>query len=83
LCSEILPKSRKILQIKNCLENYWTLGVLAEQGKPATFAAVETPVFKVFLWIIIVPQHDVISLRLPPCLCAVLKTVDVLLNLSR
>jgi len=63
--------------------NYWTLGVLVEQGKPATLAAVETPVFKVFLWIIIVPQHDVTSLRLPPCLCAVLKTVDVSLNLSR
>jgi len=83
LCSEILPKSRTILQTKNCLENYWTLGVLVEQGKPATLAAVETPVLKMFLWIIIVPHHDVTSLRLPPSLCAVLKTVDVSLNLSR
>jgi len=44
LCCEILPKSRTILRTKNCLENYWTLGVLVEQGKPATLAAVETPV---------------------------------------
>ena len=84
LCSEILRKSGTILQAKSCLENLWTLGVHLQQGKPATLAAVEAPVLKLFFWIIIVPQHDIVtSLPLLPCVWVVLKTFNVSLNVSR
>jgi len=84
LCSEILPKSRTILQAKSCLENWRTLDVLLQQGKPATLAAVEAPVLELFLWIIIVLQHDTVtSLPLLSCVSAVLKTFNVSLNVSR
>jgi len=56
------------LQAKSCLENWWTLAVLLQQGKPATLAAVEAPVLELFLWMIIVPQHAILTLLpLLPC----------------
>ena len=78
LCSEILLISRTIFQAKSCLENLWTLCVRLQQEKPATLAAIEAPVLKLFLWMIIVPQHDIVtSLPLLPCVWAVLKTFNV------
>jgi len=44
---------------KNCLENEWILGIVVEQGKPATLATVATHVLTLFLWIINVPQHEI------------------------
>jgi len=46
-------------KVKNCLENWWTLGVLVEQGKQAILTAVEKHALKHFLWITSVPQHEI------------------------
>jgi len=44
------------------------IGVLVQQGKSATLAAIEAPVLKLFLWMIIVSQHAIItSFPLLPC----------------
>jgi len=44
---------------KICFENQWILGILVEQGKPATLATVETHALTLFLWITSVPQHEI------------------------
>jgi len=44
---------------KHCLENLWILGILVEQGKPATLATAETHALTLFLWITSVLQHEI------------------------